>query len=153
MRGTLGRPNLGFFAAFTLIASGCASMRPYDPGPGRRVAANVPQDSYLSGEPVNVTISNLSEVTLFYPDGFCKTKLQRRDATAWMTISDPSVGCPIELGFLEPGQTVVHQYRLPRGVSVGTYRLAIPMPVAEEATAPEPELLTPAFKVQSASSQ
>ena len=148
MRGTLGRANLGFFAAFTLIASGCASMRLYDPGPGRRVAASVAQDTYLSGESVNVTISNLSDVTLLYPDGFCKTKLQKRDGTLWRAVSDPAAGCPIELGFLEPGQTVVHPYRLPKGVAVGTYRLAIPMPVPEEATGPEPELLTPTFKVQ-----
>ncbi len=92
MRGTLGRASLGFFAAFTLIASGCASMR--------------------------------------------------------LAVSDPAAGCPIELGFLEPGQTVVHPYRLPKGVAVGTYRLAIPMPVPEEATWPELELLTPTFKVQ-----
>jgi len=50
-------------------------MRVYDPGPGKRVAASVAQDTYLSGESVNVTISNLSDVTLLYPDGFCKTAL------------------------------------------------------------------------------
>jgi len=66
MRGTLGRPNLGLFAAFTLIASGCLSLRPYDPGPGRRVTAFFAQDTYISGSSVNVTIANLSEVTLFY---------------------------------------------------------------------------------------
>ncbi|HEY3112836.1 MAG TPA: hypothetical protein VGJ62_04065 [Gemmatimonadaceae bacterium] len=153
MRATLGRANLGFFAAFTLTASGCASLRPYDPGPGKRVAASVVQDSYLSGESVNVTISNLSDVTLVYPNGFCKTKLQKRDGALWRAVSDPAVGCPIELGFLEPGQTVVHPYRLPKGVAVGTYRLAIPMPVPEEATGPEPELLTPSFKVQSSTLQ
>jgi len=153
MQGTLGRANLGPFAAFTLIASGCLTMRAYDPGPGKRVAASVVQDTFLSGEPVNVTVSNLSEVTLFYPDGFCKTKLQRRDGTAWMTVPDPAVGCPIELDFLEPGQTVVHQYRLPKGVAVGTYRLTMPMPMPEEATAREPELLTPTFTVESSSSQ
>jgi hypothetical protein len=153
MRGTLGRSNLGFFAAFTLIASGCISLRPYDPGPGKRVAASVVQDTFVSGEPVNVTIANLSEVTLFYPDGFCKTRLQRKDGTQWMTVPDPSVGCPIQLGFLEPGQTVVHQYRLPEGVAVGTYRLTMPMPMPEEATAPEPELLTPTFKVEGSSAQ
>jgi hypothetical protein len=153
MRGTLGRPNLGFFVALTLIASGCISLRPYDPGPGKRVAALIVQDTYLSGEPVNVTISNLSDVTLYYPDGFCKTALQRREDTGWMTVSDPAAGCPIELGFLEPGQTVVHQFRLPKGVAVGTYRLTIPMPVPDETAPPEPGLLTPAFRVQSASAQ
>jgi hypothetical protein len=153
MRGTLGRANLGLFAAFTLIASGCLTMRAYDPGPGKRVAASVVHNTFLSGERVNVTVSNLSEVTLFYPDGFCKTRLQRRDGAAWMTVPDPAVGCPSELDFLDPGQTVVHQYRLPKGVAVGTYRLTMPMPMPEEATAPEPELLTPTFTVESSSSQ
>ena len=151
MHGTLGRANLGLLAALTVIATGCISLRPYDPGPGKRVAASVVQDIYLAGQPVNVTISNLSEVTLFYPDRFCKTKLQRREGTEWLTVADPSVGCPIEREFLEPGQTVVHQYRLPRGVAVGTYRLTIPMPVPEETAVQEPELLTPAFVVQSSS--
>jgi hypothetical protein len=153
MRRTLARLNLDFFAACALIASGCVTLRPYDPGPGKRVTARIVQDTYLSDEPVNVTISNLSEVTLYYPDGFCKTALQRRTGTAWTTVSDPSVRCPIELGFLEPGQTVVHQFPLPKGVAVGTYRLTIPMPVPDETAAPEPELLTPAFRVASASAQ
>lgn len=153
MRGTLGRANLGLFAAITLIVSGCLTLRPYDPGPGKRVAASVVQNTFLSGQPVNVTVANLSDVTLFYPDGFCKTKLQRMDGTAWMTVPDPAVGCPVSLGFLEPGQAVVHQYRLPKGVTVGTYRLIMPMPKPEEATAPEPELLTPTFKVERSSAQ
>ena len=148
MRGTLGRLNLGFFAVFMLIAWGCATMRPYDPGPGKRVVAGVVQDAYLSGASVNVTISNLSDVTLFYPDGFCKTELQRRDGTTWKTVQGPSAGCSIVLGILDPGQTVVHQYRLPKGAAVGTYRLTMPMPVAEQDASPEPELQTPTFKVQ-----
>ena len=153
MRGTLGRVNLGFFAAFALIASGCATMQPYDPGPGKRVAAAFVQDTYLSGESVNVTISNLSDVTLYYPDRFCKTVLQKRDAGEWKTVSGPSAGCTVTLGFLDPGQTVVHQYRLPQGVGVGTYRLTMPMPMpAPEADAElQQELETPTFKVQTSS--
>ena len=151
MRGTLGRQNLGFFAAFTLIASGCVTMRPYDPGPGKRVAADVVQDTYRSGESVNVTISNLSDVSLVYPDGFCQTELQRRDGATWKTVSDPSAGCSVALGFLDPGQTIVRQYRLPKGVAVGTYRLTMPMPVPEEDAEPDQELQTPAFKVSAPS--
>jgi len=147
MRGTLGRLNLGFFGAFALIASGCATMRPYDPGPGKRVAAGVVQDTYLSGESVNVTISNLSDVTLFYPDRFCRAELQRKDGATWRTVEGPSTACSIPLGFLDPGQTVVHQYHLPKGVAVGTYRLTMPMPTPDDDDEPEPELLTPAFKV------
>jgi hypothetical protein len=144
---TLGQANLGLVAAVTLITSGCLTIRPYDPGPGKRVEAIVPQDTYLSGESVNVTISNLSDVTLYYPDGFCKTALQKRDGKDWMTLPNRATRCPVTLGFLDPGQTVVHQYRLPRGVAGGTYRLTIPMPVPEVATTPEPALLTPTFKV------
>ena len=153
MRSTLGRQNLGFIAAFTLVASGCVSLRPYDPGPGKRVAAAFVQDSYLSGQSVNVTISNLSEVTLFYPGGFCKTALQRRDGTTWKTVSPPATGCAIASAFLDPGQTIVHQYRLPNGVALGTYRLTMPMPVAEEDVAAQSELQTPAFQVYRASDQ
>ena len=153
MGGTLGRKNLGFFAAFVLVVSGCVSLRPYDPGPGKRVAAAFVQDSYLSGQPVNVTISNLSEVTLFYPGGFCKTALQRRDGTTWKTVLPAPTGCAIASAFLDPGQTIVHQYRLPNGVALGTYRLTMPMPVAEEDVAAQSELQTPAFQVYRASDQ
>ena len=149
MRRSSGLVNLGLLAAVTVIASGCASLRPFDPGPGKRVAAIVPHDTYVSGEFVNVTISNLSEVTLYYPDGFCKTALQKRNGEDWMTIPNPSSGCPVTVGFLDPGQTVVHQYPVPKGLAAGIYRLTIPMPVPEEATAPEPELLTPTFRVAS----
>ena len=151
MRATLGRVNLGFFAAFALIASGCVTM-PYDPGPGKRVAAGFVQDTYLSGQSVNVTISNLSDVTLYYPDRFCKTVLQKRDGGKWETVSGPSA-CSVALGFLDPGQTVVHQYRLPQGAAVGTYRLTMPMPVPEpeEDISPKPELQSPTFKVETSS--
>jgi hypothetical protein len=149
MRGTFGRKKLAFLAAFTLIASGCASMRPYDPGPGKRVAAAVVRDTYVSGESVNVTIANLSDVTLFYPDRFCKTELQRKDGSTWKTVEGPA-RCSVSLDFLDPGQTVVHQFRLPEGVAVGTYRLSMPMPLPDDAYAPEPALQTPAFTVYAA---
>ena len=149
MRGTFRRANLGLIAAVTLIASGCASLRPYDPGPGKRVAADVAQNAFAPGEPVNVTISNLSEVPLFYPDGFCKTELQRRDGNSWVTVSEPAAGCAAADDFLDPGQTVVHEYRLPAGIAEGFYRLAISTPRPEEQTHPEPELLTSAFRVAS----
>jgi hypothetical protein len=149
MRGTFGRANLGVIAAVSLIATGCASLRPYDPGPGKRVAADVAQSAFAPGESVNVTIANLSEVPLFYPDGFCKTELQRRDGNSWVTVSDPIAGCPANHDFLDPGQTVVHEYRLPNGIAEGIYRLAIPTPMPDEATAPDPHMLTPAFRVAS----
>jgi hypothetical protein len=151
MRGTLGRANLGLFAALTLIVSGCASMRPYDPGPGRRAAAGVVRDAYLPGEPINVTIANLSEVILFYPDRFCKTELQRKEQGGWLTVVKPSKTCPETLGFLDPSQTVVQQFQLPAGIEGGTYRFAMPMPLPDEATGPEPKLVTPTFRVEAAS--
>src|SRR3982751_6638292 len=119
MRVTLGRANLGFFAAAGLVVTGCASLRPYHPGPGQRVAVAFAQDAYVSGQSVNVTIANLSEVTLFYPGGFCKTELQKKNGASWLTVSSQSATCPIERDFLEPGQTVVHQYRLPTEVADG----------------------------------
>jgi hypothetical protein len=156
MRVTLGRANLGFFAAVALVVSACASLRPYDPGPGKRVAVAFAQDAFVSGQSVNVTIANLSEVTLFYPGGFCKTELQKKSGSSWLTVSAHALACPIERDFLEPGQTVVHQFRLPTEVADGTYRLTMPMPTTlpEEAAvtepAPEPALKTPAFRVQAA---
>ena len=150
MRRTLGRANLGFFAAFTLIASGCASLRPYDPGPGRRAAAGVVRDSYLPGEPVNVTIANLSEVMLFYPDGFCKAELQKKERGGWLTVSPAGKSCSAEAGMLDPTQTVVHQFRLPTGLASGIYRFAMPMPLPDDATGPEGHLITPSFRVENA---
>ena len=147
MGRALGSGNLGFVVAIGLL-TGCASMRPYDPGPGKRVAASVVQDSYTSGTPVNITIANLSDVMLFYPDGFCRTRLQKQDRGGWLTVSDPAKVCPAELGFLEPGQAVVHQFRLPEAITDGIYRVALPMPVPDEANGPELELVTPTFKVE-----
>ena len=157
MRTTLGRVNLGFFSAFILIVSGCASLRPYDPGPGKRVAATVVKDTYASGESVNITIANLSEVMLFYPDGFCKIELQRKSGASWVTIPVAARRCTSELSFLDPGQTIVHQFRLPEGVVGGIYRLAMPTPAPEKTPAPNAELVldadaqlvSPTFRVES----
>jgi hypothetical protein len=142
-----GSKNLGILAGLILTLSGCASMRPYDPGPGNRAKATVVQDAYPSGASVNITIANLSDVFLFYPDDFCRTRLQKKDRGGWVTVSDPSKTCPTEVGFLEPGQAVVHQFRLPLEISDGVYRVALPMPIPDEAIGPEPELITPTFKV------
>jgi hypothetical protein len=146
----MGRTSLGYFVALTLIASGCASLRPYDPGPGRRAAASVLREKYVPGEPINVTVANLSEVMLFYPDRFCKTQLQKKEQGGWLTVADPSKGCPAELGFLDPGQVTVYQYHLPSGVAGGVYRLAMPMPLPDDATQPEGSLVTPTFTVDGA---
>lgn len=153
MRVLFGKANLVTVAALTLLATGCLTFRPYDPGPGRRVAANVPDASYLPGEPVNVTIANLSEVELVFPDGFCTTELQKKDRGGWVTVPATSSKCPGELGFLEPQQTVVHQFHLPKEIADGTYRLSIPMPVPEEPNAREADLITPTFTIQDRSTR
>lgn len=156
MGGMLGRANLGFVGVFVLIAAGCASMRPYDPGPGKRVAAFVPKDIYRLGEPVNVTIANLSELALFYPNNFCKAKLQKMRDGSWATVSERAGGCPVVLGLLDPGQTVVHSFALPRDVGGGVYRFVMPMPVPDDSAATaaqQAEFVTPAFKVETPSGQ
>jgi hypothetical protein len=171
MRGIWERANLGFIGAIALIATGCATLRPYDPGPGKRVVVSVPQTTYASGSAINLTISNLSEVSLAYPDRFCTTALQKKSGTAWITVSPPPSRCPVSRGFLDPGQTVVYQFALPKNVDAGLYRLTMPMPmpvpdeviaydaiadsaaVAAEAVAANKELLTPSFKVESPSSR
>lgn len=145
MRGMLGR---GFLMAVIVVVSACASLRPYDPGPGKRVAAFFPKDIYRLGEPVNITIANLSDISLFYPNNFCKAKLQKMSGASWTTVSEPKDGCPIALGFLDPGQTVVHSFRLPQDVGGGMYRFAMPMPVPDDSAAAEPEFVTPMFRVQ-----
>ncbi|MGH7651110.1 MAG: hypothetical protein ACREMS_04640 [Gemmatimonadaceae bacterium] len=165
MRGTLGTANLGFLAAIALIATGCVTLRPYDPGPGKRVMVSVPQSTYVSGGAVNLTISNLSGVSLAYPDRFCTTALQKKSGSAWITVSPPPTRCASSRGFLDPGQTIVYRFALPKDVAEGMYRLTLPMPtpVPDEALteyddvdhapvgAAKQELLTPAFKVQVAS--
>ena len=147
MRGML-RANLGFLMLVTIGVSACVSLRPYDPGPGKRVAAFFPKETYKLGEPVNVTIANLSEVALFYPNNFCKAKLQKQSGTSWTTVSEPRDGCPIALGFLDPGQTVVHSFDVPQDLGGGTFRIAMPMPVPDDSAAKEPDFVTPPFKVQ-----
>lgn len=148
MRGTL-RANLGVLMLVTIGMSACASLRPYDPGPGKRVAAFFPKETYKLGEPVNVTIANLSEVALFYPNNFCKAKLQKQSGASWTTVSEPKDGCPVALGFLDPGQTVVHKFELPQDLGGGIFRFAMPMPVPDDsAQTKEPEFVTPTFRVQ-----
>jgi hypothetical protein len=145
----LARVNLGIYVAIMVSALACASLRPYDPGPGKRVAAFFPKDIYRLGERVNVTIANLSEVSLFYPNNFCKAKLQKMSGASWLTVSEPKDACPISLGFLDPGQTVVHAFDLPRTVGGGVYRFAMPMPVPDDSAAVrEPDFVTPVFKVE-----
>jgi hypothetical protein len=94
---------------------------------------------------------------LFYPGGFCKTELQRKDGTSWVTVPARVRRCTPELGFLDPGQTVVHQFHLPEGVAAGVYRLTLPTPTPEKFAAPnaelifatDPQLVSPTFRIES----
>jgi hypothetical protein len=140
---------VGLFTSLTLIGSACGGSQLTDPGPGKRVQATIEQQIYYSGDMVIATITNVSSVTLTFPVGFCKTDLQRfQGATGtWITAATPSDGCPLALGILEPGKSTVLHYPLPSGTVTGLYRLAMPMPVPRNASAPEPELLTPQFEV------
>ncbi len=151
MRGLAGA-NLGL-VAITLATCGCVTLRPYDPGPGLRVEASVPAPAYLPGEPINVTIANLSDVELLYPNGFCKTELQKKDRGGWVNVPLASAGCPVEIGFMDPGQAVVHQYLLPKDLDAGTYRLSMPMPVPDKPFAREADLTTPSFAIQGLTSR
>jgi hypothetical protein len=135
-------------SALIVAGSACAGSRLIDPGPGKRVEATLTQDAYLSGGLVDITIKNLSDVPLQYPLGFCKIELEREENSAWLTVLIPD-GCPLALAFLGPGQAVGQAYRLPTGIPSGTYRLSMPMPVPKSATAPEPRLTTPSFRVGS----
>lgn len=131
-----------------LSAVGCGGSHLTDPGPGKRVEATLIQDAYLSGALVNITVKNLSDLTLTYPLGFCKIELQQQESTGWVTVLVPD-GCPLALAFLGPRQAVPQEYRLPLDITTGTYRLSMPMPVPEGATVTEPRLITPAFRVGS----
>jgi hypothetical protein len=135
---------VGVLGAIVLVAAGCAGSFT-DPGPGRRVEASVVRSAYLSGESINITVKNLSDVRLAYPSGFCKIELQRLENTEWETVLVPD-GCVLVLAFLGPRQSVTQEYRLSSAVTPGIYRLSMPMPIPEGATA-EPRLLTPPFSL------
>jgi hypothetical protein len=139
---------LGVLGAITLAAGGCGGSRLIDPGPGKRVEATLIQDAYLSRALVNITVKNLSDLTLTYPLNFCKIELQQEESSGWVTVLVPD-GCPLALAFLGPRQTVTQEYRLPLGITTGNYRLSMPMPVPEGATVTEPRLITPPFRVGS----
>jgi hypothetical protein len=147
MFNPLRKPPLAIAVLLLLMGSACSGNQLVDPGPGKRVAASIPQAAYVSGESVSVAITNVSSVPLVYPIGFCKTILQRREgATDWITVLEPSDGCPLAIGFLGPERSVSHQYVLPQ-LPTGTYRLAMPMPYPQGSTTPEGELTSPPFSV------
>ena len=136
-------------AAVAFAATACAGTGISDPGPGKRVIATVDRSDYLAGQKISVTATNVSIVSLEYPIGFCKIVLEREDAAGWTPVVVPE-GCPLAIAFLGPRQAVTLQYVLPTGLTTGTYRLSMPMPVPKWGTSPpEPALLTPTFKIDS----
>ena len=148
MRTVLRRP-FALLATLMLAAFGCGGSLATDPGPGKRVDVTVAKDAYISGDTVIAIVKNVSDVTLTYPYGFCKTALQRQLGGEWTTASPPSDGCPLALGLLGPGASVPQAYLLPSDVSPGLYRLTMPSPVPKDAQTPEPDLTTPPFSINS----
>jgi hypothetical protein len=129
-----------------LGVAGCSGGLVTDPG--KRVDVTLPKDAYVAGDTVVATIRNVSDVTLTYPYGFCKTTLQRQQQGGqWTTVSAPPGGCPFAVGILEPGGTVPHRYVLAVDVKPGVYRLTMPSPVPKGTTVPEPDVTTPPFSV------
>jgi hypothetical protein len=139
---------VGLLSALALIGSACGGSQLTDPGPGNRVQAKVEQQIYFSGDTVIVEIKNVSNLTLVFPAGFCRTELQRFQigTGTWTTAVTPSDGCSLVLGILEPAMTTIMHYNLPNNINNGLYRLAMPMPIPRNAAA-EPELLSPTFEV------
>lgn len=139
---------LGYLSLAVVMGSACGGTGVLDPGPGKRVEAQVAQEIYYSGQDVVVTIRNVSGITLDYNYGFCPAKLQRLEPDdAWTDVGAPPDGCPLALGILGPGQSVPFQFHLTDAITIGQYRFALPMPHLRDATAPEPDLLTPPFVV------
>ncbi len=134
-------------AVVSIAAAGCASSGLTDPGPGKRVVATVDRTNYLAGQTISIKATNLSFVSLEYPIGFCKIILEREEAADWTPVYVPD-GCPLALAVLGPHHTVSIEYLLPTGLTAGTYRLSMPMPVPSWGTSPpEPSLVTSPFRV------
>lgn len=130
----------------SVAATACASSGVSDPGPGKRVVATVDRGDYLAGQKVGVIVTNLSDLSLEYPLNFCAVVLEREDATGWTPVVVPE-GCLLAIAYLGPYRTATLQYALPTGVTSGTYRLTMAMPVPKGSTTPEPRLVTPTFRI------
>ena len=129
-----------------VIASACASNDLMDPGPAKRVEIFIAQDKYFAGDRVLFTVKNISSLKLTYPYQFCKMELQEQQASGWVTVLVPD-GCPLAIAFLDGGTSVSQEYHLPFDLPQNTYRISMPMPVPEGATAPIVRLTTPPFLV------
>ena len=128
------------------IVSACARNGLIDPGPGKRVEIFIAQDKYFAGDRVLFTVKNMSSLRLTYPYQFCKMELQEQQASGWVTVLVPD-GCPLAIAFLDGGTSVSQEYRLPFDLPQNTYRISMPMPIPEGATAPIRRLTTPPFLV------
>ncbi|MDQ2890869.1 MAG: hypothetical protein M3R65_10030 [Gemmatimonadota bacterium] len=141
------RSSAGMLAVLLLSGAACSGSLMTDPA--TRVDVSIARNAYTSGDTVIAVVRNLGAVTLTYPYGFCKTALQREQGGIWSTVLLPPDGCPLALGILAPGASVPLQYVLPSNVPGGLYRLTMPAPVPKDAAAPEPDLATPPFTVNS----
>ncbi|MEO6778859.1 MAG: hypothetical protein ABI194_05335 [Gemmatimonadaceae bacterium] len=144
--GNLPEKVVVLLTSLLVGVAGCSGSLVTDPG--KRVDVTLSKDAYVSGDTVVSTIRNVSDVTLTYPYGFCKTALQRQQQGGqWTTVSTPPGGCPFALGILGPGGSVPQRYVLAADVQPGVYRLTMPSPIPKGSTVPEPDVTTPPFSV------
>jgi hypothetical protein len=149
MKSETRQQAIFLFVLMPILFAGCAGTGLSDPGPGKRVDVTVSKSGYASGETVDVTVKNVSNLTLTYPLVFCKTELQREVSSTWTTVQVPSDGCRLALAILEARQSTINKYVLPTSLPSGIYRLAMPTPTPENAKTAEPPLTTPSFSVNS----
>lgn len=131
-------------ASFVTLA--CARNGLIDPGPGKRVEVFIAQDKYFAGDRVLFTVKNVSRLNLTYPYQFCKMELQEQQGSDWVTVLVPD-GCPLAIAFLDAGNSVSQEYVLPVNLPQNTYRISMPMPIPNGASASEVRLTTPPFLV------
>lgn len=137
--------HLLLLSLFALSAMACSPTTINDPGPAGRVEVKLNRQSYAVGDTIELIVTNVSQLALVYPVGFCRTSLQRQQGDVWSTVDSPAEGCPLALGLLGPGQSVPHRYVVPRDLPTGRYWLVMPLPIPRDAPAPGTSLTSPSF--------
>ena len=137
--------QLLLLCVLTLTAMACGSATINDPGPAGRVQVKLNRPGYATGDTIELTVTNVSQIELVYPVGFCRTLLQREQGDAWSTVNSPAEGCPLALSLLGAGQSTLHLYVVPRDLPTGYYRLVMPLPIPRDAPAPDTSLVSPTF--------
>lgn len=113
-------------ASLVLAATACDGSLT-DPGAGHRVKATIAKTDYYTGDTIRVDVTNLSDIELTYPGGFCPPVLQEFRRGEW--VSFPNAGaCPLSLGLLGAHGNVTFEMPVPDGLQ-GHYRLLLPAPI------------------------